>query len=85
MGEVGLRLERQENETWKEAAMRVARAHGLEGEVDEEFKKHIEEGKSEEQAAWCACYDWDLLDVAFVGSSNRPPPSGGDGTSDDTG
>lgn len=85
MGEVGLRLERMENETWKEAALRVAKAHGLEGEVDESYKKHIEEGDSEEQAAWAACYDWDLLDVAFVGGSNRPPPGSSARAVDDTG
>ena len=85
MAEVGLRLERQENETWKDAAMRVARAHGLEGEVGEAYARYIEQGDAEEQAAWAACYDWDLLDVAFVGGSNGPPPLSGEGTSDDSG
>lgn len=79
MGEVGLALRREENETWKDAAMRVAKKYGLEEEVGEAFDKYTAQGDSEEQAAWAACYDWDLLDVAFVGGSDGPPPAGSAG------
>jgi len=79
MGEVGLKLERQENETWREAAIRVARTHGLEEEVGNTFDSYIAQGDTEAQAAWAACYDWDLCELAFVGGSDRPPPEGGAG------
>lgn len=58
---MALALTRNTGESWRQAAMRLAAKHGLEGEVGDAYQKYIEQGDTEEDAAWAACYDWDLL------------------------
>lgn len=58
----GLSLTRNEGETWREAAKRQATRFGLQDEVLEEFDMAVAAGEPEEQAAWGACLEWDVLD-----------------------
>lgn len=60
---VGLGIRRQPEETWKEAALRLARPFGLEQEVAEEYEHQIANGASEDRAAWAACYEWDVAEL----------------------
>jgi hypothetical protein len=60
---VSLGIRRQEGETWKDAARRIARVQGLEHEVMDIYEHEIARGSSEEEAAWTACYEWDVCDI----------------------
>lgn len=60
---MSLGIRRQEGETWKDAAFRIARVHGLEHEVMDVYEAEIARGASEEEAAWTACYDWDVCEI----------------------
>lgn len=84
---MSLLLERLENETWRDAALRVAKQQHLEAEVAEAYDAYIKQGSQEAHAAWSACYEWDVLRPAVVhsetarassGSSEGAPP-GADG------
>lgn len=57
---VGLGLSREDGETWKDAALRMARPWGLEIEVAEWYDSEVARGEPEDQAAWAACYEWDV-------------------------
>lgn len=58
---MALVLRRNDGETWLEAALRVAKKWGLEGEVQDDYDAARETGCSEGEAAWNACADWDIL------------------------
>jgi len=55
-------LKRWEKESWKDCAIRYAKHYGLEEEVIEEYNKAINLGCAEDEAAYCACEEWDILD-----------------------
>jgi hypothetical protein len=57
-----LKITRLENESWEDCARRYARPHGLELEVMENFRAAIARGENEDQAAFDACYEWDLTE-----------------------
>jgi len=63
MTEIGLKCERLKSETWREMVERYASAYGLEKEALAYFDSEIKCGTSEQDAAWEALYDWDLLEV----------------------
>ncbi len=70
-------LGREENEEWKAAALRHGRKYGLEKEVADAYEEHLKGGSSEEQSAWAACYDWDVISVTYKPSSTpteQDPP-----------
>jgi hypothetical protein len=61
---IGLKITRlSEDESWFDCAMRYARKHGLEDEVKEDFEIAIRSGVPPEEAAFDACYEWDVCDV----------------------
>lgn len=55
-------LRRIGEETWREAAARYGRRCGLEAEVLAFFDDERACGADECDAAWAACYEWDVLD-----------------------
>lgn len=55
-------MTRNDGESWFEAAMRHARAVGLQEEVYDCIEQFMLEGDSEEEACWCALFEWDLLE-----------------------
>ena len=55
-------LTRNENESWLECALRYAKPYGMEHEVKEYYDEFIANGSTEENAAFDACLEWDLLD-----------------------
>lgn len=59
---MALVLRRTDRETWLGAAKRYAARYGLESEVEVAYEKEIAEGCDEQDAAWNACYEWDVLD-----------------------
>lgn len=61
-----LLLRRNENETWLQAALRLAKPWGVEAEIQESYDSAIAEGISEAQAAFDACYDWDICELERV-------------------
>lgn len=52
---------RDENESWLQAALRIARRFELEKEVEESYAAHRKTGSDESEAAMAALYDWDVL------------------------
>ena len=56
-----LELTRKDGETWKEAALRLAKKYGLEVEVEATYDHNIK-SNPDYDAAFCACYEWDILD-----------------------
>lgn len=60
---VGLKIERLNGETWRDAAARYGRMHGLEAEVLAAFDYDVSVGTQEPDAAYSACYEWDVCDV----------------------
>jgi hypothetical protein len=63
-----LGIRREEGETWKDAAARIGKKYGLETEVMESYASEIEAGESEEDAAWAACYEWDVCELVQAGA-----------------
>lgn len=62
----GLKIVRLVNETWRECAHRYGARYGLEIEVLREYDRNISEFKmSEAEAAFDACYEWDICELAF--------------------
>lgn len=55
-----LYISKASKETWLDAAKRWARPFGLEEEIQDSYHKLIKEGNSEEDAAFGACYEWDV-------------------------
>jgi hypothetical protein len=56
-----LKLPKRENETWLEALTNQAEKYGLVEEVLEDYRAYKNSGDTDQQAAWCAAYDWDIL------------------------
>lgn len=56
-------MQRNKGETWRDAAKRIAQAYGLEQEVLKEYDAAIEVGVTPAEAAYMACYEWDVLAV----------------------
>jgi hypothetical protein len=65
--DVGLGMKRGPSETWRQAVERIAKVYGLERECLEDFDAAIAAGEAEDRAAWCALYDWDVLDLYVDG------------------
>lgn len=57
-----MKLHRNENETWLEAALRLAKPWKLEEDVKIAYEKNIENGNPEDYAALFACEEWDILE-----------------------
>tara|TARA_R110002020_G_scaffold209490_4_gene415462 strand:+ start:181 stop:372 length:192 start_codon:yes stop_codon:yes gene_type:complete len=53
---------RKEKETWRDMVIRYAKPWGLKHDVLREYNRLINKGWKENQAAWGALYDWDLLE-----------------------
>lgn len=62
MSEISIGIRRRDGETWRECAARIGRHWHLEAEVLEEFDAFIAAGDDEAEAAWCACYEWDVCE-----------------------
>lgn len=60
---MSLVIRKKDGETWRQAAERYATKYGLEGEVLDIFDSEVARGVDDGQAAWNACYEWDVLDV----------------------
>lgn len=59
---MSLYLQRKDNETWFQCAMRYAKKYGMENEIKEWYNHYIEKGRPENEAALLACEEWDILD-----------------------
>ena len=55
-----------EAKTLRAAFRQVSRAH-VSREFRRSYRQHRMSGDSVEGAAWCALYDWDVLDVVVDG------------------
>jgi len=55
-------LSRNENETWLQAALRMAKPYGMESEVEVDYHHFVSCGMEESEAAWSACEEWDILE-----------------------
>jgi len=60
---MALGITRKENESWRECLIRYAEPWGLEDECLEIFDEELAKGQPEPDAAWAACYEWDVLDL----------------------
>ena len=69
---MSLRLTRKPDQSWRDAAIEQARRFGMESDVAEDFDRYKATGDTDENAAWCACYDWDVLD--FIPDAPTTPP-----------
>lgn len=58
---MSFRLKREENESWRDCAIRQASKYGMADEVAQSFDSLLE-FEDEENAAFDACYEWDVLD-----------------------
>lgn len=59
---MSLRLSRNPDQSWRDAAIEQARRFGMEIDVAEYFDICIAAGDTDSEAAWNACYEWDVLD-----------------------
>lgn len=60
---VALGITKNEGESWRDCAMRYAKKWGLEHEIAHAFDACLASGDSDEEAAWAACYEWDVCDL----------------------
>jgi len=63
MGDPQFGLRKLPGESWREAALRVAKPWGLEAEVADQYDLEVSRGVEDARAAWNACFDWDVLEV----------------------
>lgn len=59
---MSLYCERHEGESWRDAVKRIAGKYGLEDECLDAFNECLEDGDSEDKAAWNALCEWDCLE-----------------------
>lgn len=59
-----LKITRNEGESWLQCALRYAKKYGVELEVQDAYNEHIASGSDEAEAAFDACYDWDICELA---------------------
>lgn len=64
-------LTKRDDETWLDAALRRAKLHGLEIEVEDHYNKRIACGVPEDDAAFEAIMEWDLAE--FLPEDDGPP------------
>ncbi len=57
---MSLYISKHPNETWREAVIRHARPYGLDTECLEIFDEQVASGRPEDEAAFAACYEWDV-------------------------
>lgn len=55
---------KNKKESWYNCAMRYARKEGLTYEVRTLYRECVDEGMFPSEAAWCACYEWDISDIS---------------------
>lgn len=67
MSNIGLGLRLTAGESWRDAVKRISNKYGMEQECLESFDAYVAAGDSESEAAWCALYDWDSLDMYVDG------------------
>ena len=53
---------RKENESWRDTVIRYGKPWGLQRDALREFDRLVSKGWKQNQAAWGALYDWDLLE-----------------------
>jgi hypothetical protein len=56
-----------DEETWRQCVARYAAKFDLEDEVLRDFDTEVRAGTPENQAAWNACYEWDVLEYTTEG------------------
>lgn len=59
---MGLFFRRAPKQSWKQAMLHRAEAHGVTEDVLTAFKENVASGQSEARAAWAALYERNLLD-----------------------
>lgn len=67
---MSLRLSRKPDQSWRDAAIDQARRHGMERDVTEDYDRFVAAGDDPAEAAWSACYEWDVLD--FIDEPTTP-------------
>jgi len=67
-----LTLRRKRDETWLEAAIRIAEPVGLHTEVVAEYDAAVDLNATMAQSAWAALYTWDLLPFERPGRGGWP-------------
>lgn len=63
MASLGIGFSKQPDESYRDAVARIAGKCGLDNECLEIFDRLIAQGDTETEAAWCALYEWDCLDL----------------------
>lgn len=58
-----LGLKRNDGESWRDCAVRYGKRYSMEKEVVGWYDQAIKDGDTEEEAAWSACCEWDVLDI----------------------
>jgi hypothetical protein len=58
-------MTKNKGETWIEAALRYAKPYGLQWEVTTVYERCLKAGAAEEDAAYAALSEWDLLDLCL--------------------
>ena len=72
---MGIGITKEAHETWEEVMLIRARKWGMEEEVRATYAEAVGEGKEPHEAAWCALYDWDLLDwIPAKPQASKPLP-----------
>lgn len=76
---MGLFFRRAPKQSWKQAMLHRAEAHGLTEDVLSAFKENMASGQSEGRAAWAALYERNLLDHVSDAEKETPisPVTGG--------
>lgn len=70
-----LAVHRLENEDWREAVERIAKKFGLEQEALEVYDSEVFKGADDADAAFAACYEWDICEYVEDHSSSPPIPA----------
>lgn len=60
----GFRIERLDDETWRDAVVRYSRPFGMDMECLADFQRNLDEGDDEASAAFHALYEWDCAPLS---------------------
>lgn len=60
---MALVLKREEGQSWKDAAIAAGKPYGLQEDVAEAYDSNKKLGFSDEDAAWGAALEWDVLEL----------------------
>jgi hypothetical protein len=64
MSKCTFKIQRLPGESWRDCVKRIGLKYGLDHEVLTDFDRNVGAGEPEDEAAFNACWSWDVCELA---------------------